>query len=204
MTEVAVALGISKEIWATLPEDYRQKITKVVGEGNIALAKQILAQAVGLTKKVVGSSNPIDNSTEKKVFNPIEKAIGDAWDVGFFGDRHFNMQKLCDICRKRGLVGLWTPQKTLSTSLKLFADASRDIEENQVDALLSGFAATIGVDPNLVKRHFWAIKQGWEDQFLTGIAAQEEKRKRLESLAETAESEVLKPEEDKIEESEEE
>lgn len=144
-----------------------------------------------------------EKKEEKKEFNPIETAVADAVDRGFFGDTHFNMQKFCAICRTRGLVGVWT-QKALSAPLKLFAQASKDTEEDQIDALLNGLAATIGFDANAIKRHFWAIRQGWEDRFLADIATEEEKRKKLERLVETAESEVLKPEEGETEESEEE
>jgi hypothetical protein len=78
------------------------------------------------------------------------------------------------------------------------------LTEDQTDAFLNGLAATIGFDANLVKRHFWAIKQDWEDQFLAGIAAQEEKRRKLEHLSEEAESEAPEREETEKEEKEEE
>jgi hypothetical protein len=113
------------------------------------------------------------------------------------------MEKFCGINRKRGLVGMWT-QRALSEPLKLFAQASRNMEEDQVDSLLNGLAATIGFDVNAIKRHFYAIKLGYEDVFLVHIAEQEKKRKKLEELVEEAESEAPEREETEEMESEEE
>jgi hypothetical protein len=106
----------------------------------------------------------------KENFDPIARAVSDAIDTGFFSDNKFNMPKLCDILRKRGLVGaeLWN-QKALSAPLTLFEQASRDMDENETDALLNNFAATIIFDATLTKRHFYAIRQGWEEQFLKSV-----------------------------------
>lgn len=147
-----------------------------------------------------------EKKTEQKPFDAIERAVADSFDAHFFGDRHFNMQKFCAICRKRGLVGadVWTTQKALSAPLKLFLQESRDLTEDQIDAFLNGLAATIGFDANLIKRHFYAIKFLVEDQFLVALQLAEEKRKKLAELAETAESETLEPEETQETEEEEE
>jgi hypothetical protein len=144
-----------------------------------------------------------EKKAEQKPFNPIEKAIGDAWDVGFFGDRHFNIQKLCANCRRRGLVGtdVWS-QRALSAPLKLLQQASKDLTEDQVDALLNEFAKAIGFDASLVKRHYYSIKFQVEDQFLTTLEQQEKKRRKLEELAQEAENEEIPLEEDQIEENE--
>jgi hypothetical protein len=186
---ILTILGVSKEVWSSIPEDYRQKITKAVVEKQIDLAKQLLA-------KVLGKGNPLPQ------FNPIAKAVADAFDRGFFGDTHFNMQKLHAICRKRGLVGtdVWT-SKELSAPLRLFEKETKNTEEDQVDALLNGLAATIAFNANMIKRHFYAIRQGWEDRFLADIATEEKKRKKLEALVEEAESEA--PTEEETEEEEE-
>jgi hypothetical protein len=144
-----------------------------------------------------------EKKEEKKKFNPLAQAIEDAFDVHLFGSRHFNIERFCGINRKRGLVGMWT-LRSLSEPLKLFAHASRDMDEDQTDKLLNGLATTTGVDANLIKRLFWALKQGWANQFLGDIEAQEEKRKKLEELVEEAESEAPEREETEEEENEEE
>jgi hypothetical protein len=77
----------------------------------------------------------------------------------------------------------------------LFLPESRDLTEDQVDAFLNGLAATIGFDANLIKRHYYAIKFQVEDQFLVAVALAEEKRKKLERLAEEAEIETPESEE---------
>jgi hypothetical protein len=140
--------------------------------------------------------------TEKKAeqklpFDPIQQGVADSFDVHFFGDKHFNIQKFCAVCRKRGLVGLdvWTTQKALSAPLKLFLQESRDLTEDQIDAFLNGLAATIGFDANLIKRHYYALKFQVEGQFLAALELAEEKRKKLERLAEEAESEAPEKEE---------
>jgi hypothetical protein len=140
---------------------------------------------------------------QEKPFDPIAKAVDDAIDRGFFGDASFNMQKFCANCARRGIIGkeAWT-QKALSTPLKLFQQASKDMGEDQIDTLLNGLATTIGFDPNLIKRHFYAIKFGVEEQFLVALEQKEKERKKLERLAEEAETEA--PTEEKAEESEEE
>jgi hypothetical protein len=138
-----------------------------------------------------------EKKAEQKPFDALERAVADSFDVHFFGDKHFNMQKFCAICRKRGLVGtdVWTTQKALSAPLKLFLQESKDLTEDQIDAFLSGLAATIGFDANRIKRHFYAIKFLVEDQFLVAVALAEEKRKKLERLAEEAEIETPESEE---------
>lgn len=189
MSEVVTALGISKDVWDALPEEYQQKIKKAIIEGNINLAKQMLAKAISLGKIVVGKGNP---TKEKKEFNPLEKTCVDAITSGFFGDRHFDLRNHGAICQRRGLVGreVWDSKK-LSLPLRLFAKESRGMEEEQIDELLHNFAGAIDFDENLVKRHFYAIKFNYEDQFLADIEKEEKKRKEIEDLAKEAESEEI-------------
>jgi hypothetical protein len=127
---------------------------------------------------------------QKKPFDALEQAVAESFDVHFFGDRHFNMLRFCATCRKRGLVGadVWTTQKALSAPLTLFLRESGDLTEDQIDAILTALAATIGVDPNLIKRHYYSLKYQVEPQFLAAVQLAEEKRKKLERLAEEAES----------------
>ncbi len=86
----------------------------------------------------------------------------------------------------------------------MFLQESKDSTEEQIDALLNEFAIAIGYDSILVKRHFYAIKQGWENQFLNDLDKQEEKRKKLEELVEEAEFETSEEEENGEEAEEEE
>lgn len=106
-----------------------------------------------------------EKKTEPKEIDPFAIAVCDSVDNGFFGDNQFKMEKMIANCRKRGLVGIWT-QEALSKPLQAFAQASGEIDENQIDALLTAFAAAINFDVNLVKRHYYAIKQAWEPDFL--------------------------------------
>ena len=203
MSEVAVALGVSKEVWKALPEEYQQKIKKAIVEGNINLAKQLLAKAISLGKIVVRTGNPTRKAEE---FNPIEKACTDAIVTGFFGDRHFHLENLGVICQRRGLVGteIWNPQK-LSLSLRLFAKESQGMEEENIDQLLNNFAKAIEIDRNKIKRHFYAVRLNYEESFLADIEKKEKKRKKIEDLAKEAESEEISiPEELTEEETEEE
>lgn len=147
----------------------------------------------------------VEKKEEKKAFNPTEQATLDAFETDFFGGRHFRIEKLGVISQRRGLIGaeIWTP-KALSAPLRLFVKESVGMEEEKVDALLNNLSAALALgDANLVKRHFYAIRQGWEDQFLASIEKAEEKRKKLERLAEQAESEALPSEETEKEEEEE-
>lgn len=168
---VLTALGISKEVWKAVPEEDRKKITKAVVEGNIALAKKMLA-ACGVIKKA-GSDNP---TMEKEGFNPIEKACADAFDRGWLGDKHFNIEKFGIICQRRGLIGteVWN-QKDLSLPLGLFAKEAKGMDDERIDALLDSFAEAIDFDANLMKRHFYAIRFNYEDQFLADIEKREKK-----------------------------
>ncbi|GAI84952.1 unnamed protein product, partial [marine sediment metagenome] len=104
---------------------------------------------------------------ENEKFNPIEKACADAFDKGWLGDKHFNIQKLGLICERRGLIeeDVWT-EKELSLPIRLFEKESRKMEEEKVDALLNDFADIIDFDSNIIKRHYYAIKFDHEDQFL--------------------------------------
>ena len=142
---------------------------------------------------------------ERKI-NPIEKACADSFDRGWLGDKHFNIQKFGLICGRRGLIGtkVWT-QEDLSLPLRLFQKESRNMEEEKIDALLSDFAEIIDFDPNIIKRHYYAIKFDYEDQFLADLKKQKKKREKLEEFAEEAESEGFEvPEEFAEEEAEEE
>ncbi len=109
------------------------------------------------------------NSKENKqpqAFDFLAQVVTDSMEKGFFDDvAHINMQRLIENCKKRGLVGVWT-QESLSKALQPFEQASREMDENQIEALLTAFATVIAFDVNLVKRHFFAIKQGWETNFL--------------------------------------
>lgn len=106
-----------------------------------------------------------EKETELKIFDPLDQVTEDSIDRGFFGSNKLVMQRLIDNCRMRGLIGIWT-QQALSKPLTLFVQASRNTTSENVDTLLTQFASTIGFDANLVKRHFYAIYQGWEKQFL--------------------------------------
>jgi hypothetical protein len=130
-----------------------------------------------------------EKKEEIKAFNPTDQATLDAHETDFFGGRHFRIEKLGVISQRRGLVGsqIWTP-RALSSPLRLFAKESRDMEEDKVDLLLNGLAAALGVDPHATKRQFYAVRQNWEDQFLSDLDKEEQKRKKLEALAEEAES----------------
>lgn len=194
MADVTVALGISKDVWNAIPEDYRQKITKAIGEGQIDVAKQLLA-------KILEKGNP---TKEKKEFNPIEKACLDAFDIGFFGDRHWNMNKFIMICEQRGLAGsdVWS-QKMLSLPLGLFERESKDIEVKTIDEILNRFAEAIDFDRNAIKQHFYAIRFNYADKFLADVEKKEAKRRKIEELALEAESEEISiPEEFREEEEE--
>jgi hypothetical protein len=105
---------------------------------------------------------------EMKTFDPLERVVIDSMESGFFSSDKINMQRLIDNCRKRGLIGIWT-QQSLSKPLALFVKASENMTSDDVDILLSSFAATIDFDVNLVRRHFYAILQGWEKQFLDDL-----------------------------------
>jgi len=192
MAEVIQALGITKDVWDKIPEEYQQKITKAVIDRQIDLAKQMLA-------KILGKGNPAPQ------FNPVEKAVADAWNVDFFGGKHWSPEKFSNICRMRGLVGaeIWN-HKALSAPLKLFVQATKDTEEEKLNALLHNFAVALALEENAVRRHFYAIRLGYEDVFLVHIAEQEKKRKKLEELVEEAESEAPEKEETEEKESEEE
>jgi hypothetical protein len=149
--------------------------------------------------------------TEKKVEQKpfivlqIEKAINDAWHVGFFGDRHWDHDRFGGICKMRGLFGseIWNHQ-ALSAPLRLLVQSTKDLEEEKLNIALHNFAVNLGIDENAVRRHYWAIRFQLEAQFLAAVQLAEEKRKKLERLVETAETEAFKPEEGEIEESEEE
>lgn len=182
MSEVIVALGVSKEVWNAIPEEHRKKIKKAVVEGQINLAKQMLA-------KVLGKNNPTE---EKKELNLIEKACTAAIDTGFFGDKHFHLENLGVICQRRGLVGkeIWNPKK-LSLPLRLFAKESQGMEEENIDQLLNNFAKAIEIDRNKIKRHFYSIRLNYEESFLADIEKKEKERKEIEDLAEEAESEEI-------------
>ena len=141
---------------------------------------------------------------EKKEFNPIEKACVDAFDRGWLGDKHFNIQKFGSLCERRGLIGkdVWT-EEDLSLPLRLFEKESQNMDsgkyrniEDRIDALLSDFAEIINFDPNIIKRHYYAIKFDYEDRFLADLKKQKKKREKLEELVEEAESEEFEvPEE---------
>ncbi len=107
-----------------------------------------------------------EKKTQKtKEFKPLEIAVNDAIETGFFGDKYFKIDKLIAFCKQRGLNGIWE-QKDLSKPLNLFCEASKDEEAEKIDAALTDFATAIGFDVNLVKRHYYSIKQNWELQFL--------------------------------------
>ncbi|MCW4011290.1 MAG: hypothetical protein NWF05_11855 [Candidatus Bathyarchaeota archaeon] len=109
---------------------------------------------------------------QPKEFKPLEVAVNDSIETGFFGDKYFKIGKLIAICKQRGLSGMWS-QQDLSNPLTLFVGASKDEEVEKIDAALAEFADAIGFDANLVKRHYYAIKQGWEEQFLKAEQAAE-------------------------------
>ncbi|MCW4046171.1 MAG: hypothetical protein NWE99_01215 [Candidatus Bathyarchaeota archaeon] len=129
-----------------------------------------------------------EKEKEQKLFDPIEKAIGDAWHVGFFGDRSWDYGRFGGLCRMRGLVGseIWSHQ-ALSAPLRLLVQATRDLEEDRLNAALHDFAVNLNLDENAVRRHFWAIRFQVEEQFLAAVKLAEEKRRKLERLAEEAE-----------------
>jgi hypothetical protein len=113
-----------------------------------------------------------EKKAQPKEFKPLEAAVNDAMETGFFGDKYFKVEKLIAICKQRGLTGLWN-QQDLSKPLNLFSDASKDEESEKIDDALTRFADAIGFDANLVKRHFYAIRQGWEKQLLESERAAE-------------------------------
>ena len=106
-----------------------------------------------------------DKKSEPKEIDPFAIAVCDSIDNGFFGDNQFKMERMIENCRKRGLVGIWT-QEQLSKPLQAFEQASKEMDENQIEALLTTFATVIAFDVNLVKRHFYALRQNWEQEFL--------------------------------------
>ena len=128
---------------------------------------------------------------EKKDFNPIKKACADSMKTGWLGDRHFDIKKCGTICHRRGLVGtkMWK-QKNLSLPLGLLAKEAKGLTDEIVDALLESFAKLIDVDANLMKRHFYAIKFNYEDQFL----ADTEKEKLVEEAEDGLETEEFEEE----------
>ncbi len=123
---------------------------------------------------------------EKKEFNPIEKACADSIKTGWLGDHHFDIKKCGTICHRRGLVGtkIWT-QRNLSLPLGLLIKEAKGLTDEIVDALLDSFANLIDVDANLMKRHFYAIKFNYEDQFF----ADTEKEKLVEEAENGLETE---------------
>jgi len=146
-----------------------------------------------------------EKKTEQKPFDPITRAISDTYTTDFFGYKHWSPERFIGLCRMRGLTGaeIWN-HATLSPTLKLIVQETRDLEEAKLDALLHSFASTIGFDESALRRHFYAIKFQVEEQFLAAVQLAEEKRKKLERLAEEAETGEIPSEEGKIEESEEE
>jgi hypothetical protein len=146
---------------------------------------------------------------QKKPFDAVEKAVNDAWHVGFFGDRTWSPEAFLGICKMRGLSGtdIWNHEK-LSAPLRLFVQTTRGVEDVKLNALLHNFAVALNIDENAVRRHFWAIRFQVEEQFLAAVKLAEEKRRKLEALAEEAEkteiSESEEPEEIETEETEEE
>jgi len=137
----------------------------------------------------------------KTKFNPIEKACADSIKSGWLGDRHFDIEKFGVICQRRGLIGkeIWS-QKDLSLPLGMFAKEAKNLDDETINELLEDFAEDINVDLNLLKRHFYAIKFNYADQFLADIEAQEKERKRLEEFTEEAEAELPEFDEEEGEE----
>jgi len=129
---------------------------------------------------------------ERKKFSPIEKACVDSFRSGWLGDRHFDLEKFIVTCKLRGLIGedVWKDQKDLSMPLRLFEKETKGIGEEQIDVLLGNLADTIKFDPNLLKRHFYAIRFDYEDQFLADIGKKEKQHKKFEQIAEEAETEI--------------
>jgi hypothetical protein len=106
-----------------------------------------------------------DKKTELKEIDPFLIAVNDSIANGFFDDNNFKMEKLIGICRKRGLVGNWTLE-SLSHPLEAFEQASREKNDDEIDTLLTAFAAAIDFDANLMKRYYYSIKQNWKAEFL--------------------------------------
>jgi hypothetical protein len=134
---------------------------------------------------------------KKKEFSPHEQACADSIKTGWLGDKHFDIEAFGTICKRRGLVTpqIWSP-KNLSLPLIMFEKESRSMEEEKIDLLLHNLAVALALDENLVKREFYAIRQNWEDQFLSDLDKEEQKRRKLEELAQEAENEALSPKEE--------
>lgn len=182
------ALGITKDIWDSLPSEYKQKIMKAVTDRQMDVATKLLASAVK------GNPDPT------KKYDPVARATRDNYTTDFFGGKHWSPEGFVKLCRMQGISGeLWT-HSTLSPVLKLFVQNAKDMEEPKLDALLRSFAEAIGFNEASLRRHYFSIKRGFEDVFLVHEAQKAEKRRKLEDLAEEAESEAPE-EEDEIEES---
>jgi len=106
MASVAMTtLGLSKEVWNAIPDEYKKKIIKAVAEGNISLAKQLLTTVSGISKVAIDIAKTIVRVNPTERFNPIEKACADSFKTGLLGDRHFDIEKYSIISQRRGLVG---------------------------------------------------------------------------------------------------
>ena len=144
--------------------------------------------------------------TEKKAeqkkaeFDPTVRAVADNFQTDFFGSKRWNPERFVNLCRMQGLIGTVWNHETLTAPLKLCVQNTRDYDEPKLDALLRSFASTIGFNEGALRRHFYAIKFGVEDQFLAAVRLAEEKRAKLERLAEEAETEA--PEKEETEEME--
>jgi hypothetical protein len=155
MSEVAIALGVSKEVWDAIPDEYKQKITKAVVEGQINLAKQILATGL----RTVGIGNPTKElPSELKL---TKELISEAeWNN--FLSSGFSLETFTQKAELRGLIGRehWTDEM-LRMPLARYKQhvVAEGISEDKADLPIQDMAKRLNLDLNHLRRLYYGIEK---------------------------------------------
>ena len=170
---VLTALGVSRDVWNSVSQEDREKIRKAVVQGQIDLAKKMLAKATGIAKPAVKKGNP----RNKDVFEKLLK-IGKVSE--WFGlVSGYSLIKIADKANLWGVTGsaLW-PKEALKTVIDPYQKYAlqQGLDETTIDKALQYFASKAKVDINQVRRVFYQIEV--------------EPKEKPEKLAEEAEKEL--------------
>jgi hypothetical protein len=141
MVEIYQTLGLTKEAWNALPEEYQEKAAKAVGDGAINLAKQIVAKIPSELKLIKGLVSQAE------------------WSNIFSSG--FSLETFTQKAEFRGMIGkdCWT-DGMLCMPLARYKRhvAAEGIPEDQADIEIQKMATRLNLDLNHLRRLFYGVE----------------------------------------------
>jgi hypothetical protein len=191
---ILTTLGISAEVWRSIPQEDKERIIQAVKVGSIDVAKkiaQISLGAVEVTKRMLAIGNPHSKGMLKEVVEKVaKKGVSQ-----FLWDWKFNIRDVALSLEFRALKGedLWVSE-VLEIVLSPFREhvKRQGFDEATVDGDLKFLAEKIGVPIDKIRKQFYVFEFGKPEKVEPAKAPQKvEPTRTPETKGESTEKEEI-------------